>query len=240
MGGSTQPSRRPAMTDSIWPTIHAERQALADDLDRAHRRTVGHAFAMPGLGRPRRPGPPGVGGQDDAGAIREQVRRRRFQFRQVRRQTGGGRRSRRSGGNVGGLPRGVAPRERAARSDGLLARGGVRTWRRTSAGHSASSPAIRFTFVARTVAFYAKSNAIIGGRDRVAGVDAHGDRHRLLRRLRSTRRRSGDQLAAGCVRPEVRPGRTLRSRCSDVTTATLIQLRLLRRVIISLAPNRGV
>jgi len=158
------------VTDSIWPTIHAERHSLADDLAALSPRAVGYPVAVQRVERSSGARTSAVGGQDDTCEVLRTFRRGPVQFRslrskprwrsrvqQVRR-----RRWKRSGSAE---PRQTAPP------------GPKETWLGEAFVHGEDirrplgiTHAYPLPEVARAVAFYARSNTIIGGKTRVAGV----------------------------------------------------------------------
>jgi uncharacterized protein (TIGR03083 family) len=157
------------MTDSIWPTVHAERAALADDLDglsdgQWSTRSLCSDWdihqALAHLVSAATMTPPKFAGKFAAARFNFD----RFAARQVARQSRGG-------------PAATLAAFRAVQGRTSAPPGPKDTWlgeafvhgedirRPLGIAHDYPLPA-----VARAVRFYAKSNAIIGGRDRVAGL----------------------------------------------------------------------
>ena len=163
------PRRCHGCNESIWPTIHAERAALADDvagLSDEQWRTQSlctewtvHDVLAHLLSAAKMTPPKFVARFAGAG----------FNFDKFAGQAGRRRGRGRPAGDAGGVPR-----RRAAHS---APPGPKDTWLGEAFVHGED---IRrplgiqhdypIPFVTRAMAFYAKSNAIIGGRDRVAGV----------------------------------------------------------------------
>jgi uncharacterized protein (TIGR03083 family) len=157
------------MTDSIWPTIHAERRALADQLEHLNDQrwatrslctewdvhdVLAHLLSAAKMTPVRFLSRFGAAG----------FKFDRFAAKQVAVEGAGG-------------PAATLAAFRAASSRESAPPGPKDTWLGEAFVHGEDIRrplGIKHTyplaFVARTVAFYAKSNAIIGGRDRVAGV----------------------------------------------------------------------
>jgi uncharacterized protein (TIGR03083 family) len=157
------------MAESIWPTIHAERQALADDLDQLSDQqwatrslctewdvhdVLAHLVSAAKMTPPRFLTRFAAAGFNFD----------RFAGKQVSVEGAGG-------------PAATLAAFRAALPRETAPPGPKDTWLGEAFVHGEDIRrplGIKHTYplpsVARTVAFYAKSNAIIGGRDRVAGV----------------------------------------------------------------------
>ncbi|MCU1657538.1 MAG: hypothetical protein JWO57_2194 [Pseudonocardiales bacterium] len=157
------------MTDSIWPTIHAERQALADelaDLDAEQWQTPSLCSewdvhdVLAHLLSAAKMTPPKFAGRFAAAGFNFD----RFAAKQVALEGAGG-------------PAATLAAFRAAQARETAPPGPKETWLgeafvhgediRRPLGISHSYP---LPEVARAIAFYAKSNAIIGGRNRVNGL----------------------------------------------------------------------
>lgn len=157
------------MSDSIWPTIHAERAALADDLGGlpAERWSTPSMCAewsvhdvLAHLVSAAKMTPPKFLA-NFAGAG---FNFNKFAAKQVAKEGAGG-------------PDATLAAFRAVQTRTSAPPGPKDTWLGEAFVHGEDirrALGIKHTYpadmVARTVAFYAKSNAIIGGRDRVAGV----------------------------------------------------------------------
>ena len=75
--------------------------------------------------------------------------------------------------------------------------------------------------VTRVTEFYAGSNVLIGGKRRVTGRDAEGDRHRLVARQRAARGRPGGGVDAGHDGAPAALDEPARSRCGDAPLALI-------------------
>ena len=157
------------MTDSIWPTIHADRQALADDLsgltaeqwstpslcaDWDVHQVLAHLVSAAKMTPPK---------------FLTQFAAARFQFdtfagNQVARESAGG-------------PEATLAAFRAAQSRTSAPPGPKDTWLGEALVHGEDirrplgiPHAYPMAAVARALTFYSRSNAIIGGKTRVAGL----------------------------------------------------------------------
>jgi uncharacterized protein (TIGR03083 family) len=157
------------MTDSIWPTIHAERQSLADDLAGlpAEKWSTPSMCAewsvhdvLAHLVSAAKMTPPKFIGKFAAAGFNFN----KFTANQVAKEGGGG-------------PDATLAAFRAVQGRTSSPPGPKDTWLGEAFVHGEDirrplgiEHAYPLDAVARTVAFYAKSNAIIGGRDRVSSL----------------------------------------------------------------------